>query len=101
MLYEWLRDDLLVMICVDEVDVIGQPAHGEDDHHHDEHFHHLKWKLHEILHIPKNCIAVNFQLSSNVFVSFTERQDSWRTLLLAQSASSTILAYFRHLHMLS
>ena len=30
-------DDLLVVVGVDEVDVVGQPADGEDDDHHHEH----------------------------------------------------------------
>ena len=37
-----LRDDLFVMVGVDEVDVVGEPAHGEDDDHHDEHFDNLE-----------------------------------------------------------
>lgn len=36
-LNEWHSDDLLVMICVDEVDVIGKPADREDDDHNHEH----------------------------------------------------------------
>ena len=44
MLNERLLDDLRVVVSVDEVAVIGQPADGEDDHHHDEHFDHLEWE---------------------------------------------------------
>ena len=34
-------DDLLVVVGVDEVDVVGQPADREDDHHHHEHLDNL------------------------------------------------------------
>ena len=44
MLNEWLLDDIRVVVSVDEVAVIGQPADGEDDHHHDEHLDHLEWE---------------------------------------------------------
>ena len=37
MLNERHGDDLLVVVGVDEVDVVGQPADGEDDDHHHEH----------------------------------------------------------------
>ena len=37
-----LAADLDVVVGVDEVHVVGQPAHREDDHHHDEHLHHLR-----------------------------------------------------------
>ena len=36
------RDDFLVVVRVDEVHVVGQPTHGEDDHHHHKHFHNLE-----------------------------------------------------------
>ena len=42
MLDERHGDDFLVVVRVDEVDVVGKPAHGEDDDHHHEHFDHLK-----------------------------------------------------------
>ncbi len=38
---EGLAHDLLVVVRVDEVDVVGQPADGEDDHDDDEHLHDL------------------------------------------------------------
>ena len=44
MLNERLLDDIRVVVSVDEVAVIGQPADGEDDHHHDEHLDHLEWE---------------------------------------------------------
>ena len=31
--------DLRVVVGVDEVDVVGSPAHHEDPHHHREHLH--------------------------------------------------------------
>ena len=37
-----LASDLGVMVRVDEVHVVRQPAHREDDHHHHEHLHHLR-----------------------------------------------------------
>ena len=33
--------DLRVVVGVDEVDVVGGPAHHEDPHHHCEHLHQL------------------------------------------------------------
>ncbi len=35
-------DHFFVVVGVDEVDVVGKPADGEDDDHHHEHFDHLK-----------------------------------------------------------
>ena len=37
-----LAADLGVVVGVDEVHVVRQPAHREDDHHHHEHLHHLR-----------------------------------------------------------
>ena len=41
MLNEWLLDDVRVMVGVDEVAVVRQPADCEDHHDHDEHLDHL------------------------------------------------------------
>ena len=41
MLDEGLSNDLLVVIGVDEVGVIREPAHGENDYHYDKHLNHL------------------------------------------------------------
>ena len=38
---EGLVDDAVVVVGVDEVDVVGQPAHAEDRHDDEEHLHHL------------------------------------------------------------
>ena len=35
-------DNLFVMVCVNEVNVIREPTDGEDDNDHDEHFDNLK-----------------------------------------------------------
>lgn len=45
MLDEWHGDDLLVVIGVDEVDVVGEPADGEDDDHHHEHLDNLQHQI--------------------------------------------------------
>ena len=35
-------DNLFVVVCVNEVDVIWEPTDGKDDNDHDEHFDNLK-----------------------------------------------------------
>ena len=47
MLDPGLGHDLLVVVRVEEVDVVGQPADGEDDHDDDEHLHHLESHLND------------------------------------------------------
>jgi hypothetical protein len=42
-------DDLLVVIGVDEVDVVGEPADGEDDDNHHEHLDNLQHQINYIL----------------------------------------------------
>lgn len=42
MLYVWLDHNFLVMICIDEVDMVGKPANGENEHNHHKHSNHLE-----------------------------------------------------------
>ena len=44
---EGLSHDLLVVVRVDEVGVIGEPADGENNHDDDEHLHDLKKNVKE------------------------------------------------------
>ena len=37
-------DNIFVMICVEKVDVIGQPEDGKGDHYKSKHFHNLEYK---------------------------------------------------------
>jgi len=39
---------LVVVVGVDEEEVVGQPADGEDGHYGDEHTHHLPLRLHRL-----------------------------------------------------
>ena len=42
MLNGWLGDYVFVMVGVEEVSMVGEPAYPKDNHHSDEHLHQLK-----------------------------------------------------------